>query len=277
MNDLNDTNEENIIDGEQPENEQVERVVEPNPIEEEARALGWRPKEEFDRDPENWVDADRFMEMPKTQLRVSRDLNKAISDKLDAAEKAREADMQAVKAANKAAMDRVRQQEQARYEEQLAAIRSEKTKAVELADVDAYQNLEAQEAKLKPPEQEAPESYPEVDKYRAENEWTQNPLLWKEAAEAVNFMPNRDQATPQQQLAFAERAIRDKYPHKFQAPAPKPSRVDSGGLGGAPVTRRQKGASDLPADVRKVAAEFVEEGVYDSVDQYAADYFGGGA
>ena len=44
------------------ENETPESTVQTNPYEGEAREMGWRPKEEWQGEPEKWRDAKEFVE-----------------------------------------------------------------------------------------------------------------------------------------------------------------------------------------------------------------------
>ena len=51
-------------------------------IEDAARKYGWRPKGEFDRDPSGWVDADRFLELPATRLKMTNDAKRELEREL---------------------------------------------------------------------------------------------------------------------------------------------------------------------------------------------------
>ena len=82
-----------VVTGEAPEQEQQgqqqEQVIEQpkvDPYEDKARATGWRPLEEFEGDPETWVDAKEFLgraplfDKIKHQTKKQKELEKAHSD-----------------------------------------------------------------------------------------------------------------------------------------------------------------------------------------------------
>jgi hypothetical protein len=263
---------------EQDDDDAGDLAPQPDPAREEleaqARKYGWRPQSDFDRAPASWVDADRFLELPATNVKVLRDEIKQRDDDY-------KRQIEEVTRGTKMAVERVRAQEQQRYETDLAAIRAAKREAVDMADVRAYEAAEKQEQALKAPEAQAqttqpdaPQIDPYVQEYAAKNDWLKNPILHKTAKDLIDMNPAALAMPAKEQLAYAETEMRKMYPGYFPAQSATParaSRVDSGGLG-AP-RRSGRGADDLPADVRRVAKEFVQEGVYKSVDEYAADYF----
>jgi hypothetical protein len=244
-------------------------------LEAQARKYGWRPQSEFDRPSASWVDADRFLELPATNVKVLRDEIKKRDEDYSR-------QIEEVTRGTKMAVDRVRAQEQQRYEADLNAIRKAKREAVDMADVRAYEAAEKQEQALKAPDmqQAAPHAQgaqhdPYVTEYANANDWMKNPILFDTARKLIDANPSALQMGAKEQIAYAETEVRRMYPAYFpatQTAAPsRASRVDGGGLGTGRA--RGKGADDLPADVRKVAREFVTEGVYKSMDEYAADYF----
>lgn len=247
-------------------------------LEVEARKYGWKPKEEFDLEPDGWVDAEKFLSFPKTQLKMRNDTIRDLRGEIENLKKSQTEEFDRIKATNKVALERVRKQEQERFDAEMSRIREGKRQAVEVADTDAFDRLDAQEKALKPPAPVEPQQTgpdPLVAKYRAENEWAQDPALFNDAVQVVQAALNSGMqfADTQAQLDYAERAIQRRYPHMFQkpeTPAPRP-KVDPGGMGlGA---KRGKGAADLPPEAAKIAKEFVEEGIFKSVDDYAKDYW----
>jgi len=118
---------------------------------EEARKYGWRPKEEYDRDPEGWVDAERFLEFPSTISKQLRDQKRDLQKQLDGSEASRKRDIDRLSASTKQAIDIARKQEQERYQTELAAIQAQKRQAVDTADTEAYDSLSKRESELRPP------------------------------------------------------------------------------------------------------------------------------
>jgi len=264
---------------EAPDPEQIE-------AESEAKKYGWKPKESFDLAPDGWVDAKRFLELPSTQNKALRDAKRDLERRLDEEREARQAENNGIRAASKAAVDAVRQQEQERYRNDLAAIQQRQREAVGMADTQRFDALEKQKQQLRPPAPvwnepppnppSNPAQDPVVIDYIAKNEWAQDDALRQEGAWAIDAARNGGRTFKglADQLAYAESVMKRKYPHMFQQAAPtRPtqSRVDGGGLGGS--ARRAKGADDLPAADRAIGKEFVAEGVFKTLDDYAKAYF----
>lgn len=263
---------EELIDA--PEPEQVEEAPKVDPeLEADARKYGWKPKEEFTLDPEGWVPADRFLELPSTQRKMTQDINRRLEKEL----KERDERLERIAATSAEAVALVRKQERERYEAQLANIEAAKRAAVEVGDAERYDALAAQQKALRPPEHVQqpmpPQVNPVVAEYAKTAAWMQDPNAYRFAELAIEDNPEVKRLPAIKQIAWAEKKVREFFPEHFpEAPArPQFSKVDGGGLG--QIGRRGKGADDLPAEARKVGQEFVSEGVFKSLDEYAASYF----
>lgn len=255
-------------------------VEQPDPdLEAEAKKYGWKPKSEFTLAPDGWVDAARFMEMPQTQVKILRDTNREL------ARQRKELDerLSRIDQTTSAALNRVREQEKRQYEAALARVRAEQTKAVEVADVDAYNKArqnEEQLLKAMPAAPETPAYPPETLSYMQSEKgsWMKDAELMAFAAQAIDDAPGVRALPAAKQIEWAERQVRSVFPEKFapSAPqaapvaAPRASRVDGGGLASA---RRERGPEDLPAEAKQVGAQFVKEGLYSNLQEYARDYF----
>jgi len=250
--------------------------------EEEARKYGWRGKDEFDREPANWVDAERFMELPQTHVKMLRDETRDLKAQLERGAQ----EIEGIRRMSRVAVDEARKQAEAQYERDLAVIRAGQRKAVEDMDTERFDALAQREAQLRQnAPQAAPVDAPQVDQaeiakveaYKRDNEWTQNPIIWGQVMSAIDNSPEVMALPADKQIEYADKMVRQSYPHLFAAPEPKPAavqRVDGGGLGlGA---KRSKGANDLPSEAAKIGKEFVEEGIFKSLDDYAKQYFAQG-
>lgn len=266
---------EEVVD--QVEQETPESAPSPEQIEAEAEArkYGWRPKEEFDRDPEGWVDAGRFLELPSTHLKMQRDTTRELQKQL----KARDDELSGIKRAAKEAVEAVRRQEREKFESEIASIREQQRRAVEEGDVDRFDTLTKREEDIRKrapaapaPEVEAPAYAAEVQDYMAKNPWTQNQEALAFARGAIEMNPEVKLLPARKQVEWAEKKVKDNFPELFEAPkAAAPSRVDGGGLG---ISRKSgKGADDLPPDARAVGQEFVKDGIFKSIDDYAKAFF----
>lgn len=265
---LEPVQEDETLEVEQPEADPAPEV-DPEVIE-RAKGLGWREKEKFDREPKNWVDAERYLELPQTQVKMLRDESRAkereFQERFDALERS-----------TKTATARVQEQERARYEDQLTQITTQQRDAVAVADVKTYEALEEQKRNLSVPQPEVPQQQsnpaPIVEQYRKENAWTQDPVMWEAAVQSVEMNPAIQQMSPIDQLAYAERNLRTMFPAKFatqETVKPAAARVDAGGLG---AVSAKPGVNKLPPEARKVGQSFVEDGIYKNLEEYAADYF----
>lgn len=259
----------------------VETPAEPSPeqveAEGEARKYGWKAKEEFDLAPEGWVDANRFLELPSTQVKMLRDTRKQLEREI----RERDEKISGIERTAKTAVEAARKQERERYEAQLAELKTNQRKAAEVGDVETFDRLAAQEAQMRqkapevPVREEAkPQLAPEISDYMAANTWTKNPQAIAFAREAIDRNPEVMMLPPIKQVQWAEKKVQEYFPELFDKPKAPPARVDGGGLG---IPRRSgKSAADLPADVRAIGKEFVEQGLFKDLDAYAKDYFAQG-
>lgn len=103
-----------------------------------ARDAGWRPKEEFKGDPDEWVPADEWLNYTPGKLRKQ---NKALERKISAMTRT---------------LDAVsKRQEEMRtqaYQDALKDIREKQRAAAQDGDMETYEKLEEQREKLKEPE-----------------------------------------------------------------------------------------------------------------------------
>lgn len=241
---------------------------------EEAKKYGWKPKEEFDLAPDGWVDAERFLELPSTDNKRLRDENRAFKEASEKSQSEFQSRIDRLEASNKEAVKRALEVQKQQYEDQQASLRQQQRDAAEIGDVETFDRIETQRATLKPPEPIAEPQHQEVHQdivaYAKANEWTQDPLLWRMAADAVGSNPDILARSPAEQMAYGEKVVKDLFPHKFATPKPKRQMVDGGGFGAS--ANQGKGASSLPPEAVKAGREFVEQGIFKSLEDYAKVY-----
>lgn len=265
--------------------------VEPEPtpdpaLEAEARKYGWKPKDEFTLTPERWRDAKTFLESAPTQVKMLKDELKVRDARIAAAEQiAREA-----AATVRAEAQRRYEVERQRFEAEIADLRAAKLRAAEGADIETYKTLEQREASIRLPEQPRlpaapqPAYDPLVKEYIDKNEWTKDQALLNWARIQIDQTPAVQAMPAIDQVMWAERRVKEFFPHRFPAPAPvvpapapvaapvpapvaaapRVSRVDGGGLATAAAK------PTLSAEERQAAMQYVKKGVFKSVDEYAA-------
>lgn len=269
---MEDLTEEIVQEEPEVQQEEAEKPDVDSEVETEARKYGWRPKEEYDRDPQGWVDAKRFLELPSTD-------NKKLRDELRERDKTYQETLSRIERASKAAMERARQQERERYEEKLRDLSNRKLEAVRNADDEGYQQLSRQEEQLRQnapqapvQEQQGPDPWVQEYAQSERGKWINNPILRKEGSEAIEYMPNKAQATPQQQIEYAEQMLREagRLPKPAEPKKDARNMVDPGGLAGG---RKQKGVAALPSEARKHGKDFVEQGIFKDLEEYAKAYW----
>lgn len=239
----------------------------------EARKYGWRPKDEFDRDPKGWVDASRFLELPTTQ-------KKMVQDELRQTTSEFTRRMERLERSNKAAMKRALEVQQEAHERDLKNVEAAQRRAVEDGDTDRYDALARHKQvlmKAAPRPDDAddtpagPDPYVSEYKESAEGAWLKDPMLFDFASRAIDNSRGAAGQTAREQIAYAKTQVEKYFPHMFETkPKPRASRVDGGGLAGG---RASGGAAKLPPEAVRAGKDFVKQGLFKSLDDYAKTYF----
>jgi hypothetical protein len=125
---------------------------------------------------------------------------------------------------------------------------------------------------------QVPQTDDATSDFLAKAEWSKDSFLVKQMADAIDADPHARQMSPLEQVKWADQKVREYFPHKFQPQqqvqqsAPQRNRVEGGGLASSPH-RRSKGADDLPPEAMKEGREWVKEGVFKSLDDFAKSYW----
>lgn len=191
----------------EPEAKPVEEVK-ADPLTDKARASGWRPKEEFEGDPDQWVDAGEFVRR-KPLFDQIHQLKKEVKSR---AEQIEQVSQYAAKAAEKA-----RQQ-------LLEELEAKKREAFQNADYDAFAQADAElkkaEAQPEPvAEQKAPEIPQELQDFTTRNErWFD-----KDRAMTVYALAEAERLKAEgvpygEMLKRVEQEVRREFAHKFTNP-----------------------------------------------------------
>lgn len=235
----------------------------------EARTFGWKA-------PEEWVGEKPagYIGDPKAYLDRLNNMKpfRAIKERMDLQQREFEERTRKLEMLTAA---QVKAQKDT-YERELADIKKQQRAAVELADADQYDALEARKAALQAPVAVAPAAPapdPYVADYMAKNEWVRNPVLKDIGARLISEGGMTGKPV-QDQIAYAEREIRRMYPAYFPAEAqttqkPMTQRVDSGGLGFASKAGE---FSKLPPEAKAAFARFASEGLYPNTDEGKKTY-----
>lgn len=244
--------------------------------EQEARLFGWKSPDEWQGDK-----PDGYIDNPEEFLgRVQRSrIFKTMNEKLEQTTSSAQEHARKLEAMSEKALEIQKTQ----FEARMADIVKRQRSAVEDGDTQAYDAAERDRTELlknvpsepEPGKQDDidPKVRSELETFRANNKWAQNPILWEQAARAVNFMPGLQGSTVAEQLAYAENVIKEAHPHLFKAATPPRQKVEGGGL----ATGGKKSAYDkLPDTARSQFKQFVEQGIYkdtkEDKEEYANEY-----
>lgn len=243
---------------------------------EEARKMGWRPKEEFNGPEGNWATAEDFVERGKTVIPIMRENTKRLEAKIERQEKDFERRLEAINRTNQIAMKRQREQitQQAAQEREAAA---------ELGDVDAHREATAREAEqLKALDDEVEEQTndagPSSDdklitaKWVTKNTWfNANPVLKEQSMAHLNIIMTESPDMPMEDmLAEMSDRVKQDYPDQFNGKkTPTPNMEGGSRRGSSPASLTRK----LPPEAKTAGEAFVKDGTYKDLAEYAADYF----
>ncbi len=215
---------EEVVKEEQVENTEAPQLT---AIEQQAAAEGWRPKEEWTGEPDDWKDAKSFVrdgEFFKKIEEVKRE-NKNLRKTVTTL---------------KSHYERVRETE---YNRALLSLKEQKKEALREGDadrvVDIDDRIDATKAELEIARrteaeiQDEPAPHPEFQAWVNRNKWYESNQEVREFADqaGVAFKKTHMAATPQQVLAYVEERVAKGYPELFKNPKRNAPNAVEGGTG----------------------------------------------
>lgn len=230
-----------------------QQVTEPSPIEQKARELGWRPKEDFHGDEEQFIDAAEFVR------------RQPLFEKIEHMGK----ELKETKKVLTMLQEHHTKVKQVEYERAVKELRAEKKKALEEGDADrlieiddALTDIKAAElaAKNAPPKQ--PEVDPRFKQWTDRNPWYSSDKTMRRFADSLGtaYAQDNQDLSPDEVLKYVESEVKRAYPDKFTNPKrSQPSTVEGGSPAGA--SSGKKLDIQLTDDERKVMNTFVRSGV----------------
>jgi hypothetical protein len=244
------------------ETQQEENVIQqPSPIEQEARASGWVPKEEFDGDEHKWVDAGEFVRRGE------------LFKKIDIQNK----ELKEVKKSLQLLAQHNQKIKEVEYQRALAALKAQKKEALLEGDADQliaidekidlvkeHQKTLHREA-VQEVQQEVEEIHPEMQAWVNRNNWYETNKPMKAFADALGTELARSGMRPADVLKEVEKQVRAEFPNKFK----NPNRDKPGSVEGASSKGASSSGGYSPTEVeRQVARKFVKQGVFKSEAEY---------
>lgn len=202
--------ENQVVETSQIEPQTTPVVEQPNPAEEQARALGWRPKEEFEGNPDEWRSAREFLERGqmigklRSNDRQIRQLEDSIKHIVGQTQRAY---ANGYDAAIKDLKDQKRE----------ALAEGDLVKAEEIADKIEDVKLEKDRAMqvAARPVQTRPD--PEHESWLEVNPWYENRKMaaWADQAAKDFINERRGQVSPHEVRVYIHNLVRQDFPEKF--------------------------------------------------------------
>ena len=255
----------------------------------EAKALsqGWKPKDQFVGDPDDFIDAKEFLRRGELFERINRDkqtinqLTKAMKELAEYNKSVREL------AYNQALEDLTNQRREAmksndmetalNLEDKIEALRGKKGEYMKPVEIEVPEVEEEEEQQQADPEKQAI-----VDNWKQSNAWYDSDPDMKEIADTIGArMYSQMEATGKfipldQFMEQVGAKVKELMPHKFetQKPAdkrPKTNRVLGGRRVGSDGDKPKYTASDLNDTQRAVMNTLLRSGAIKSEQQYIDD------
>lgn len=254
--------------------EQVQETEVPQ-IEQDARSMGWLPKEEFKGDPDKWRPADEYVERGTKILPIVQENNRRLQNDIKELRGLVQHMVQNQDSISKREYDRARKDlERAREE------------AVELGDKARFHAVESEMADLEKvrPDTARSGSVDEIKQKDVEafTEFTKaNPWFGKDRARTAYMreMANEIESQKPHLLGTPDlykealAAVKEEFPHKFTNPKrDEPGSVHTGDGEGGGKGKKGHTFNDLPAEERQEARKQYEIGKKQGLFKTEADY-----
>lgn len=249
------------IDNALPIEEEHVEAPPPRTVEDFARERGWRPKEEYAGNADEWRDAESFVAWGLDRSRdMARDL-KTMRGDVDRIVRTT-ADITAQ------SIERARAEERAKWEGQHARAVEEGDGAAARTAMDKIVELSVPTA----PANTDPRQDPLVQSFVAENAWFNTDHRAQGLAVTTADIAAKAGQPVSEQLRLAKEAVLKAYPEHAPPAAKAPPGVAAPVSRANPTAGRKKGFSDLPANAQAVARQLIAKG-YTTAEGYAANYF----
>jgi len=228
--------------------------------EDQAREQGWRPKDEWDGDPEKWRPAKEFVERGE------------LFGKIDSMGK----ELKETRKALKMLQEHHTKVKETEYNRAVVELKALQKRHLEEGNSDGY--LEAselltdlkaeQKAREVAAEMTPQQPHPDFVQWVNTNKWYTADVEMRDYADAVGqrYASNNPGLDPNEVLNFVSKQVRNRFKEKFQNPnRDKPSVVE----GANTAAPKNKGSFTLTEDERRVMNTFVRSGVM-KADEYIA-------
>lgn len=234
-----------------------------DPFEVKALEMGWRPQEEWEGAPEDFVDAKEYVRRQPLFDKIS-GLNKHVKKLEQALE------------AFKLHHSRVKETEYNRALDQLKLARRQALRDGEtdqaLALEDKMDEIQAQKKEFEeslPQTPQQAEAHPAFVAWRQNNSWYQQDPVMTAFADELGVMLHNKGHTPEQVMQTVTKEVREKFAYKFKNPKREaPSSVESGSR---KVAKSSEDSFSLPDEDRRIMDKLVRAGAM-TKEEYIKEY-----
>jgi hypothetical protein len=230
--------------------------IESDPYESEAREQGWRPKEEFEGDPEKWRPAKEFVERGELFGKIDT-LGKELKETKKALKMLQEHHSKVKETEFKRAVEELKGLQKKHLEEGNS---DEYIKTTELltdlkAEQKAREVMNQQQA-----EQQKNQVDPRFTDWVAKNSWYNKDQEMKQFADTLGlgYAQANPGVDPDIVLEYVSKQVKQAFKNKFENPnRTKPSAVE----GASTPSTAKKDSIELSDDERRVMNTFIRQGV----------------
>lgn len=224
-------------------------------VEKQAMEKGWKPKEEYQGDPERWRSAETFLALEEPLKRIEQQSK----------------ELKAVRAALEAFKDHHTKVKETEYNRALKSLQDARKKAMIEGDTETALALEEKVEEVKAekeqiiaegrrPVPQAEQGYnPEFQSWLNKNSWYESNKAMRAVADKIGLDYHNEGKSPSEVLRLVEQEIRNEFPHKFQNDkAKRPMSVEPSGRSGNPSGAESFTLTETERDVMR---KFVRNGV----------------
>jgi hypothetical protein len=240
------------------------KAPEYTPVEQAAMEKGWRPKEEYQGDPERWRSAEVFLALDEPLKRIEHQSK----------------EMRALREALQAFKEHHTKVEASAFDRALTSLKAEKRQAILAGDTEKQLEIEDQVDAIKeqkavvlaearkPVVAEVPPVHPEFAAWQSKNSWYSTDEAMTAVADRIGQQLHSQGMSPAQALVKITERIKEEFPHKFKpAGASRAAAVEGSSRSGG---SRSSGGDDLSDQERDIMRKIVRSGVM-TEEQYKAD------
>ena len=235
--------------------EAVEAEASEESTEDRARRQGWRPKDEFNKDPSEWVPADEFLEVAEHAMPVLRKNMRNLESQIEDMHSTLEFQKKEREFAIQEERDRLTAHYDARLRE-----------TVDTGDGEAFERIQREKNEhLKEPAVPKPDSLPAaIQEFMSENKWYGENEDMTEFAEAQNIVVRQHHPEWSDELVMRQISARVKQAYPANGAAPRSQTVE----GGRRPKPQPKGKTfeNLPDDYKSGFADSAKYGLVSNDD-----------